>query len=177
MYQAIRPYVLCVPDENRFLCFPVTPHQQGANKKRLPLFESFDTRPILPIFQSESDCVRFRSDVMSKYHTHLSDWELFHTSEEKNYTPVYVENALIPHANPKNIAFHSRPTPFDFADEDLIVYMSLQACMGFLVVKAFNVDNHILSINGLLVESSYHDVDPEQHNRYLCENLENLLEL
>lgn len=177
------PFILGVPNEQRILCFPVkTPLQSGTHAKRVPLpvFESFETRPVLPIFNTEKECLRFRNDVMSRYHTHMSDWDIFHMPDDelmlpKRCVPVYVENTLQPSKKPKSITFQSRPLSFDFKDEHLISYMSLQAYMGFLVVKSFGIENQILSINGLFVDSAYENLQPEQHIHYLRDNLENLI--
>lgn len=170
------PFILGIPHEHRFLCFPI---KRESPHKTLPIFQTCEMRTVLPIFNTERECVRFRNEVMSQYHTHLSDWEFFPVPENDYKLPkrcisVYVENVLHP-STPKSITFQSQPVSFDFNDENLIAYMSLQAHMGFMVVRSFGVENHILSLNGLFVDSSYEHVQPEQHLHYLCENLENLI--
>jgi hypothetical protein len=181
--QITKPFILGIPTEQRWFCFPIKTHIQAESKKKkvpLSVFESFETRPVLPIFNTEKECMRFRNEIMSRYHTHISDWEIFHIPDEYHSLPkrcvsVYVENTLQPAKKPDSIMFQSRPVSFDFKDEKLISYMGLYAYMGFLVVTSFCIENHILSINGLFVDSSYDNLQSEQHVHYLRDNLKNLV--
>lgn len=166
------------PDKRRFMCFPVRSRNRSPTKP-LPLFESFETRPVLPIFPSKSECLRFRDEVVCHYHSHMTEWEMYFPIDDRalpdRCRSVYVENALRNRSQPKNDTFQSHPVPFDFSnDEDnIVVTMSLRSHMGFFVVHSFDVCDQILSMNGVLVDSSYDNVSSEEHVRYLCDNLEN----
>ena len=168
-------WALCIRcDKTRFMCFPVRSKKSHSTKPP-HLFESFETRPVLPIFSSEPECLRFRYEVVCKYHSHMTEWEMYFLMDDRvlpdRCRSVYVENALRNRSKPKNDTFQSHPVPFEFSD--LVSTMSLRSHMGFFVVHSFDVCDHILSMNGVLVDSTYEDVSGDEHLRYLCETLEN----
>lgn len=177
--ELINPWVLCITGESidyykhKFMCFPVSRTQNVAMKPSVPspLFESFETRPVLPIFPSESECVRFRNQVMRKYVPHTSEWNMYGSFSDTRTLPdlcsaVYVENVLRDEV-PQSVAFDSKPVPFDFSNEDIILSMALQSQMGFFVVDSFDITNGILSMHGVITESSYENVSSDEHLEYM----------
>lgn len=170
-------WVLSIPDEHkpRFMCFPVE-HKPANVKAALPMFASFQTRPVVPIFHTKRECVRFRDEVVCRYHSHVTQWEIYFPVSDVVLPDlcrsVYVENTLRNRSKPQNDTLQSHPVPFDFSNKDLIVTMSLRSNTGFFVVDSFDVCDRILSMNGVLVESSYENVSSDEHLQYLCDKLD-----
>lgn len=178
MDRIVTTWVLCIYDEQkpRFMCFPVDYKPANTNAV-LPIFASFQTRPVVPIFHNKREGLRFRDEVVCRYHSHMTRWEMYYRVDDNGVLPalcrsVYVENTLRNRSKPKNDTLHSHPVPFDFSDKDLIVSMSLQSNTGFLVVDTFDVCDRILSMNGVFVESSYENVSRDEHMQYLCDKLD-----
>jgi hypothetical protein len=171
-------WVLCIPDkqQQRTMCFPVEYKPATNTTAPLPIFASFQTRPVVPIFHSKREGLRFRDEVVCRYHSHMTEWEMYYSANDNGVLPdlcrmVYVENTLRNRSKPKNDTFQSHPVPFDFSNKDLIVSMSLQSNTGFFMVDSFDVSKQILSMNGVLVESSYENVSGDEHVKYLCDKL------
>lgn len=169
-------WVLCISEKQpRFMCFPVE-YKPTNTKASLPMFASLQTRPVVPIFHSKREGLRFRDEVVCRYHSHMTQWELYYPVDDGVLPDlcrsVYVENTLRNRSKPKNDTLQSHPVPFDFSNKDLIVSMSLRSNTGFFVVDSFDVCDHILSMNGVLVESSYENVSSDEHLRYLCDKLD-----
>jgi len=189
--ELINPWVLCVPDSknmdyfrHKFLALSVPNCNQKAThfeKTSLELFDSFEERHFIPIFTSKKDCFSFRDDILIQQNNILyDDWRIEDSSElSTNCISVQFKRdcSSSEEALDNNRPTHILPVPFDLTNQDVILTMSLQSYMGFFVVNQFNMsnDNTLLTLQGVVVDSSYESISNEEHLQYMTQILEEYL--
>lgn len=185
---SINPWVMGIPCKNemdnyhkhQLLCVSVP--REASKKQPLPyLLDDFDERPILPIFKSHYECQRFKRNVLNRYRVNDAPWVIVehesYGTENDDFTSLHIrqETLLFKTCDEKKNTM--RPIPFDMSNQDIIIDCAMQAYMGYFVVEEVDmcpVDN-VLSIQGILVNAVYDELDDNAHVEYMKAALEQAL--
>ena len=180
----IKPWVICIPHKtdnyhkHQFLHMMVPRHTNNTNLKVL---DSLSARPILPIFKNSKECVAFQNNILSRYDIHANPWLVLAGYGTSDNLPDRCRMVRVQsHCKTDSSACIDdvSQVPFDvYSNEDVVTAMSLQSNTGFLVINTFEIHarTNLLTLQGVLVESSFADISEDDYVEYITGILEESL--